>query len=130
MNKETDFTTKNQKPTIEEYWTESYKNLVARQNNNPSGYESEDPFIANVIAARATDKSVKLQAKLTHFTAALVITSFLSIIVPSCQKTVSMKEVEKLSVEIESLRQQINALEGLHKKLLQEPTDLNIELNN
>jgi hypothetical protein len=67
-----DFTTKKGTPTAEEYLAATEIELLDRLNRNPSGNQSEFPFIQSVIAVRTAESQRKTNEALVLQTSRLV----------------------------------------------------------
>ena len=67
-----DFATKTTKPTAAQYLAATEAELLDRLNRNPSGNESEFPFIQSVIAVRTAESHRKTNQELVRYTRNLV----------------------------------------------------------
>lgn len=67
-----DFATKTSKPTAAEYLAASEAELLDRLNRNPTGHQSEFPFIQSVIAVRTAESQRKTNEELVRQTRFLV----------------------------------------------------------
>lgn len=67
-----DFATKTTKPSAKEYLDASESELIERLNNNPTGHQSEFPFMQSVIAVRTAESQRKTNEKMVRHTRNLV----------------------------------------------------------
>jgi hypothetical protein len=67
-----DFATRTSTPSASEYLAASDAELLDRLNRNPTGLESEFPFLRSVIAVRAAESQRKTNEALVRQTRLLV----------------------------------------------------------
>ncbi len=88
-----DFALKTSKPTAAEYLAATEAELLDRLNRNPSGHDSEFPFIQSIIAVRTaesqrkTNEELVLQTRrLVYATWAICVVTLLTVVISTVCK--------------------------------------------
>jgi hypothetical protein len=90
-----DFATKQEKPTAQEYLEMPLEEVIERLNNNPCGLKSEEEFIHAVILVRAAKINERLTRRLNWLTGIMAVATVLLVIVPFFVPTFEKVQLEK-----------------------------------